>query len=91
MTQTQTPNEARAEARTEPTHARIRGILRRVARLDGDYSANADLFRDLGVRSIVALDLLLSIEEEFGLSITDEAFGAARTVSELAALVERTR
>ena len=66
---------------------RIRGILRRVARLDGEYSPRADLFRELGVRSVAALDLLLSLEEEFGVSIADQAFGEARSVDALVTLV----
>jgi acyl carrier protein len=71
--------------------ARIRRILSRVARLDGDYSTQADLFRDLGMRSIAALDLLLSLEEEFGVSIPDERFGEARSVGGLVALLEGLR
>ncbi|HEX8796820.1 MAG TPA: phosphopantetheine-binding protein [Polyangiaceae bacterium] len=67
--------------------SRIRGILRRVARLEGEFSARADLFRDLGVRSIAALELLLSLEEEFGVSIADESFGTARNLEALVALV----
>ena len=54
---------------------RIRAILGRVARLEGEYSRVADLFRELGMKSVAALDLLLSLEEEFGVSIADEAFG----------------
>jgi acyl carrier protein len=72
---------------TGEIHLRIRGILRRVARLDGDFSASADLFRELGVKSMVALDLLLSLEEEFGVSIADAAFGEARSVDALVALL----
>jgi len=73
------------------TEKRIRSVLRRVARLEGEYSATADLFRDLGVKSIAALDLLLSLEEEFGVSIADDAFGEARSVGQLARLVEGLR
>jgi acyl carrier protein len=68
--------------------ARIRGIIKRVARVDGEYGSGADLFRELGVKSVVALDLLLSLEEEFGVAIADEAFGEARSVGALVALVE---
>jgi acyl carrier protein len=67
---------------------RIRSILRRVTRLDGEYSPGADLFRELGVKSVAALDLLLSLEEEFGVSIADAAFGEARSVNALVALVK---
>jgi acyl carrier protein len=67
---------------------RIRGILKRVSRLEGEFSPSADLFRDLGVRSVAALDLLLSLEEEFGVSIADESFGSARNLESLVALVQ---
>jgi acyl carrier protein len=73
------------------TETRVRAIVRRVARLEGDYSAGADLFRDLGVKSIAALDLLLSLEEEFGVRIPDEKFGEARSVTALVALLEALR
>jgi acyl carrier protein len=73
------------------TEARIRAILQRVARLAGDYGGSADLFSDLGVKSVSALDLLLSLEEEFGVAIADDAFGEARCVTALVALVEGLR
>jgi acyl carrier protein len=72
----------------EMIEARIRGILRRIARLDGTYSAHADIYRELGVKSVAALDLLLSLEEEFHLTIADEAFDRARCVSALVDLVQ---
>jgi acyl carrier protein len=68
--------------------ARIREVLHRVARLEGGYSAEADLYRELGVKSIAAIDLLLSLEEEFGVPIADEAFARARSVSALVGLVQ---
>jgi acyl carrier protein len=71
--------------------ARIREVLRRVAKIEGGYSAEADLYRDLGVKSIAAIDLLLSLEEEFGVTIADEAFASARSVSSLAGLVREPR
>jgi acyl carrier protein len=73
------------------TESKVRDILRRVAKLEGSYSPSADFFRDLGVKSVAALDLLLSIEEDFGVSISDEAFGEARSVDRLVALVESLR
>ena len=71
---------------------RVRAIVARVAKLGGDgaqLDANADLFRELGVESTAALDLLLSLEEEFGVSIEDSAFNDARTLAALNALVEK--
>jgi acyl carrier protein len=71
-----------------PIEARIRAILRRVGGLEGPFSAHADIYRELGVKSIAALDLLLSLEEEFGVAITDDAFGQACSVSALVSLVQ---
>jgi acyl carrier protein len=73
------------------TETRIREIVGRIAKLDAGFSASADLFRDLGVKSVAALDLLLSLEEEFGVSISDEAFGDARSVEKLVSLVDGLR
>lgn len=77
---------------TQPdTETKIRAIVSRIARLSDGFSGNADLFRTLGVKSAAALDLLLSLEEEFGISISDEAFGDARTVDALVKLVDGSK
>ncbi len=69
---------------------RVRSVVVKVAKLDGaraQFSPDADLFRELGVESTAALDLLLSLEEEFAISIPDQRFGDARTLKALTALV----
>jgi acyl carrier protein len=76
---------------TTGTEAKIRQILGRVACVEGEYSPGADLFKELGVQSLAALELLLSLEEEFGVAIADEAFGRARSLTALVALVEGLR
>lgn len=69
--------------------ARVATIVARVARLPdaGAIQFDRDLYRDIGVKSASALDLLLSLEEEFGVSIPDQQFGDARTVTSLADLI----
>jgi acyl carrier protein len=67
---------------------RIRAIIVRIARIEPNFSATADIFRELGVKSAAALDLLLSLEEEFNVSVSDDAFGDARTVERMVALIE---
>jgi acyl carrier protein len=67
---------------------RIRAIIVRIARIDPNFSKSADIFRELGVKSAAALDLLLSLEEEFNVSISDDAFGEARTVERMVELIE---
>ena len=74
---------------SDAIEARVRTVVGKVAK-KGDaqtFAADADLFRELGVESTAALDLLLSLEEEFSISIPDQAFGDARTIAALSALV----
>lgn len=52
-------------------------------------SADADLFREAGIASSAALELLLSLEDEFGVQVPDVDFNEARTVNALVALVGR--
>ncbi len=69
----------------------VRTIIARIGKFDEGFSAKADVFRELGVESMAALDLLLQIEEEWDISIADEAFSQARTLEQMAALVVRVR
>ncbi len=68
---------------------KITQIVADVAKLDGAgaVSLDGDIYRDLGVKSTAALDLLLSLEEQFDVQIPDEQFGDARTVTALAKLI----
>lgn len=68
---------------------RVRAVVRRIApELSSSFSGTADLYRELGVKSVAALDLLLALEEEFKVTLDDEAFGEARTVQKLAAMIQ---
>jgi len=69
--------------------SRVAEVVARVAKVDDPSSIGTelDLYRDVGVKSTAALDLLLSLEEEFDVQIPDEAFGDARTVTLLAGLI----
>lgn len=73
----------------EEMSSRVVGVVARIAKIE-DPSAipsDQDLYRDIGVKSTAALDLLLSLEEEFNVSIPDQEFGDARTVSSLVKLI----
>ncbi len=65
----------------------VRAILGRVANREPGWRGDADIFRELGVKSAAALDLLLSLEEELGVAIADEAFSEARTTDAIVTLV----
>jgi acyl carrier protein len=66
---------------------RVRDVIARVAKIPRGFRGDADLYRDLGVKSGAALELLLSLEDEFGIAIPDDAFGDARSTDRLVALV----
>lgn len=68
---------------------RITLVVARVAKVKDPavIESDKDLYRDIGVKSTAALDLLLSLEEEFNVTIPDQEFGDARTVSSLASLI----
>jgi acyl carrier protein len=72
----------------ESIEGKVRETVARIAKIAPGFSASADLFRELGLKSAAALDLLLSLEEEFGISISDDAFGEARTAQKIVALIE---
>ena len=69
---------------------KVRDIVARVAGASdpATLGSEADIFGDIGIQSTAALDLLLSLEEEFSVSIPDDAFAEARTIASLAKLVE---
>ena len=66
---------------------KVRVIIVRIAKIEPGFRGDADVFRELGVKSAAALDLLLTLEEEFSLSISDDAFGEARTVAQIVELI----
>ncbi len=68
---------------------KIREIVARVAKSNdpASFAVDADIYRDIGVKSTAALDLLLSLEEEFAVTIPDDSFADARSISALVVLV----
>lgn len=69
---------------------RVRAIVQRISpKVPAGFSGACDLYRELGVKSVAALELLLSLEEEFSIEIGDEDFGRARTVEAMSALIAR--
>ena len=78
---------------SDTIEARIGAIIRRVSKQKGDgpLPVDADVFRELGVESTAALDLLLSIEDEFGVAVPDDAFSSARTINKMIELIDHLR
>ncbi|MFN7995982.1 MAG: acyl carrier protein [Bryobacteraceae bacterium] len=71
------------------TEQRIRSILSRITGLEADISANTNLYRDLGLGSVYALQLMTELELEFQVAVPDEDFVEAASISKLAAMIDR--
>lgn len=56
--------------------------------LPGDFSAQADFYSDLGMASVKAMQLLLEIEDKFGISMQDDEFVQATNLESLVRLVD---
>jgi acyl carrier protein len=69
----------------EVVEQKVAGIVCRLANLE-DVSPEQDYF-DAGLASVQALELLLEVESEFGVSLSDEQFAEARSVRDLAGVI----
>ena len=47
------------------------------------------IVEDLGADSLDVVELLMSLEEEYGITVSDDEAGAIRTVGDLVALLEK--
>ena len=55
---------------------------------DNDFSPDAVLTLDLGLSDIDLIDMVMSIEDEFGIELPDEALQDIRTVADLVKYIE---
>jgi acyl carrier protein len=66
---------------------KVRETISRISGLPFDMPGDANLYLDLGVASVHALQLLADLESEFDVSIPDEDFVEATSVLQLASLM----
>jgi acyl carrier protein len=71
----------------EQIETTIRRIVTKVAALAPDASGDADLYLDLGVASVHALELLTGLEEAFGIGVPDEEFVEATSINKLITMI----
>jgi acyl carrier protein len=67
----------------------VNEVVRRVGKVAA-LDADQDMY-DAGVSSVVALELLLELEERFGVSLPDERFMVCRTPRALFQLIAEVR
>ena len=63
-------------------------LVLQISGIDTNIDRNADLYLDLRLASFHALQLLVELEERYGMKIPDEDFVEANTVVKLARLIE---
>ena len=56
-----------------------------------DVDLEKDLYSDLGVESVNAIQILLTLEENFAISIDDNDFIKARSAQQIIALVQKLK
>lgn len=67
-----------------PVDIRFAEILRTIAELDANYPLNsANELQALGIDSLKLIDVVMSVEREFGTELDEDALVRARTVGEL--------
>jgi len=66
---------------------RVREIISQVTGLDPDVSGDANLYLDLGVASVHALQILAELEDQFGISVPDEEFVEATSIQQLTSVI----
>lgn len=70
---------------------RLRSIIRKLSAKDvpQDFDDTAHVFRDLGIESTKALELLFEIEDEFQLTMPDLEYNACQHLRDLVNLIEK--
>ena len=66
---------------------KVRQIISQVTGLDPGVSGDANLYLDLGVASVHALQILAELEDQFGISVPDEEFVEATSIAQLASVI----
>src|SRR5581483_9531763 len=83
------PAETAPSSGGDSREARVAGLLARATgRAAGQIRPDSDLMLDLGLDSLGRVELAVLLEEELGLSLSDEQVAELRTVADLLAALE---
>lgn len=69
----------------------LRQLLMELAALSEGFDENADLYTELGVASMKAMELLMELEDRFQVSVPDEEFIQATSLQGLAEMIQRLK
>lgn len=77
-------------ARPDDTAARVRKVIADQLGQDiGAVTDDADLYADLGADSLDLVELLMDLEDTFGIQISEDDMEAVKTVGNAVALIQR--
>jgi acyl carrier protein len=65
----------------------LRHLLMEVTALPDGFDETADLYGDLGVGSMKAMELLMALEERYGVRVPDEKFIEATSLDRLTLMI----
>ncbi|MDR1065106.1 MAG: acyl carrier protein [Oscillospiraceae bacterium] len=65
-----------------------KAVADRTGREVSEITAETDVREDLGMDSLDAVELLMELEEEFGITLPSEKTADLKTVGEIAALID---
>jgi acyl carrier protein len=71
----------------ETLKGELRLLLTELASLPEGFDENADLYSDLGMTSMKAMELLMALEERYGVRVPDEEFIEATSLQRLAGMM----
>jgi acyl carrier protein len=71
----------------EALKTELRQLLTELVHLPEGFDEKADLYGELGMASIQAMELLLELEERFGIRVPDEEFIEATSLDSLARMI----
>ena len=67
--------------------SQIAELVGKIGKVQGEVPPDKDIYADLGVESVNSIEILLALEDQFGIAIDDTQFIKARTVQLLIDLV----
>ena len=74
------------------TEQKVKEILAKQLGVDqGKINENTNIATDLGADSLDLVEILMSLEEEFSISIPDEAIPTIKTVGDLVAFIDKAK
>ncbi len=74
------------------TYSKVVSIIAEQLGISGEnVSANSDVVKDLGADSIDIVQLLMAMEDEFGVTVTEDDADRLKTVGDIVKIIEENK